>query len=143
MTLTRVVPVFLCGNLTFLSHDFFSSTLTTRLVFQAVEQKFSKSLRKTKVFCKKWLERYANLISSIDYGSHINQHQIESFKTLFPFLKDGGIYIVEDIQTFYRPSFGGGNLKTEEYEKSCIRFFLGLVDGLNYGEYLDESFFSS
>jgi hypothetical protein len=76
----------------------------------------------------------------IDDGSHVNEHQIETFKTLFPFLKSGGVYIIEDTQTSYWPKFGGGNLGTKEYEQSCMQFFLRLVDGLNYGEFLDEKF---
>ena len=37
----------------------------------------------------------------IEDGSHMWEHQITSLRTLFPFLKDGGIYIVEDLQTNY------------------------------------------
>jgi demethylmacrocin O-methyltransferase len=79
----------------------------------------------------------------VDDGSHINEHQIETFKVLFPFLKDDGIYVIEDTQTSYWPSFGGGSLGTEAYRQSCTRFFLDLVDGLNYGEFLDENFIPS
>lgn len=76
----------------------------------------------------------------VDDGSHINEHQIETFKTFFPFLKDRGVYVIEDTQTSYWPKFGGGNLETREYEQSCMRFFLGLVNGLNHGEFLDDNF---
>jgi hypothetical protein len=37
----------------------------------------------------------------IEDGSHIWDHQITSLRTLFPFLKNGGLYIVEDLQTNY------------------------------------------
>ena len=76
----------------------------------------------------------------IDDGSHINHHQIASFETLFSSLKEGGIYVIEDTQTSYWPSFGGGGNKTREYENSCMRYFLRLADELNYGEYLDEEY---
>ncbi|MDH5212461.1 MAG: class I SAM-dependent methyltransferase, partial [Betaproteobacteria bacterium] len=33
----------------------------------------------------------------IDDGSHLNAHQIETFGILWPHLKDGGTYIVEDV----------------------------------------------
>lgn len=33
----------------------------------------------------------------IDDGSHYSEHQALTFKYLFPCLKDGGVYIVEDI----------------------------------------------
>ena len=35
----------------------------------------------------------------IDDGSHFNRHQLFSFHPLFPHLKDGGIYVIEDVQT--------------------------------------------
>jgi hypothetical protein len=73
----------------------------------------------------------------IDDGSHINHHQIKSFETLFPFLSDGGIYVIEDTQTSYWPSYGGST-KTKESKNSCMYYFLNLADELNYGEYLDE-----
>lgn len=33
----------------------------------------------------------------IDDGSHVSEHIITSFKTLYPFLKDGGYYFIEDL----------------------------------------------
>jgi methyltransferase family protein len=37
----------------------------------------------------------------IEDGSHMWEHQITSLRTLFPFVKNGGLYIVEDLQTNY------------------------------------------
>lgn len=37
----------------------------------------------------------------LDDGSHIPEHQIFSFQSLFPHIKPGGIYIIEDIETSY------------------------------------------
>ncbi|MBU8542728.1 hypothetical protein ACFOEH_03390 [Roseomonas sp. CGMCC 1.13459] len=37
----------------------------------------------------------------IEDGSHMCEHQITSLRTLFPFVRNGGIYIVEDLQTNY------------------------------------------
>ena len=39
----------------------------------------------------------------IDDGSHINEDMIISFNTLFPLLKPGGWYIVEDLHACYWP----------------------------------------
>jgi SAM-dependent methyltransferase len=33
----------------------------------------------------------------IDDGSHYGEHIVTSFKTLYPYLKEGGIYIIEDL----------------------------------------------
>lgn len=37
----------------------------------------------------------------VDDGSHVSEHVITSFHTLFPLLNDGGIYAIEDLQTSY------------------------------------------
>jgi hypothetical protein len=72
----------------------------------------------------------------IDDGSHENAHQIETFRILWPFLKDGGAYFVEDVQTSYWPSYGGGPLGTSGYERSCMRWFKDLADSVNLPEFL-------
>jgi hypothetical protein len=37
----------------------------------------------------------------LDDGSHIGRHQRTSFDTLFPLLREGGLYLIEDLQTAY------------------------------------------
>jgi hypothetical protein len=45
----------------------------------------------------------------VDDGSHIGRHQKASFRTLFPLLEDGGLYVIEDLHTSYwRTLFEGG-----------------------------------
>jgi len=72
----------------------------------------------------------------VDDGSHENAHQIETFRILWPFLADGGAYIVEDVQTSYWPAFGGGPLGTGGYARSCMQWFKNLVDSVNLPEFL-------
>ncbi|MFZ1814410.1 MAG: class I SAM-dependent methyltransferase [Rhizobiaceae bacterium] len=43
----------------------------------------------------------------LDDGSHKSHHVIASFSHLFPKLKDGGIYVVEDLHCAYWEPFGG------------------------------------
>jgi len=71
----------------------------------------------------------------IDDGSHRNDDVIATFQVLFPLLKDNGIYVVEDMQTSYLPSFGGRTGRTMD-EQTTMGFFRSLTDGLNYSEYL-------
>jgi hypothetical protein len=61
-----------------------------------------------KYFLNETLNKIGTVDVIIDDGSHINKHVIETFKLLFPVLKDGGIYVVEDTQTAYWPDYGGG-----------------------------------
>jgi 8-demethyl-8-(2-methoxy-alpha-L-rhamnosyl)tetracenomycin-C 3'-O-methyltransferase len=39
----------------------------------------------------------------IDDASHISSNTIKSFQNLWPFLKPGGFYVIEDLQTSYDP----------------------------------------
>lgn len=43
----------------------------------------------------------------LDDGSHRNEHVVESFELLWPGLKPGGIYVIENVQTSFIPRFGG------------------------------------
>lgn len=67
----------------------------------------------------------------IDDGSHLNEDVVKSFRLLFRMLRENGIYVVEDTQTAYWPSWGGGIRSPH----SLIEFFKGLVDSLNHAEY--------
>ena len=52
-------------------------------------------------------ERYGPFDIVIDDGSHDNAHVRISFETLFPYVRSGGVYVIEDMQTAYIPRFGG------------------------------------
>lgn len=75
----------------------------------------------------------------IDDGSHINEHVIKTFKILFPKLKNGGIYVIEDTQTSYWKEYGGDskNLKNTD---TMLNFFKELTDCLNFQEIEDENY---
>jgi hypothetical protein len=84
----------------------------------------------------------------IDDGSHVNEHVITSFRTLFPYLQDGGIYVIEDLHTSYWPEYGGNWVSLNEPTTS-VSMLKSLVDGLNYQyipdrspTYFDESILS-
>lgn len=60
---------------------------------------------------KEGLEKVVFLIGNpniiIDDASHIQENTIKSFQILFPLLKSGGLYCIEDTVTSYWPSWGG------------------------------------
>lgn len=67
----------------------------------------------------------------IDDGSHECPDQISSFETLFPYLSNRGIYLVEDTHTSYHWTHHGGyHLKT-----SFIEYMKNIVDMLHASEY--------
>ena len=75
----------------------------------------------------------------IDDGSHINMHVIESFEFLFPKLKKGGIYVIEDTQTSYWKKYGGSS--TDFNKKGTIyNYFKALIDSLNNEEFVIENY---
>jgi hypothetical protein len=74
----------------------------------------------------------------IDDGSHRVWHVLASFEVLFPLLKDGGIYVIEDIQSSYWPEWGGSeDLNSTETSMALAK---RLTDSVNYEEYVDESY---
>jgi len=74
----------------------------------------------------------------IDDGSHRPPHVIKSFQILFPMLEDGGLYVIEDVQTSYWPQWKG-SLDPDDPTTS-MAMVKRLLDGLNHEEFLDESY---
>ncbi len=73
----------------------------------------------------------------IDDGSHICKDVIQTFEYLFPKLKEGGVYIVEDMHCSYWKTFGGG-LK---HKKSSIEYFKKLIDISVNRDHIQTGFF--
>jgi len=70
-----------------------------------------------------------------DDGSHIPEHQLLTFNTLFPKLEVGGVYIIEDIETSYWTKEGLYGYETKYglgHPKSIIEIFKNAVDGVNH-----------
>lgn len=64
----------------------------------------------------------------LDDGSHIASHQSASFRALFPLLKTGGLYCIEDVHTAYWPgSYEGG------YQRpgTAIELAKGIIDDMH------------
>lgn len=81
------------------------------------------------------IQKFKHPISFInDDGSHIPEHQILSFNHLFKVLQDGGIYIIEDIETSYwtkNDCYGYPTNYGYKNPKSCIELFKPVVDFIN------------
>jgi hypothetical protein len=80
----------------------------------------------------------------IDDGSHLSRHQLFSFYHLFPHLKDGGIYVIEDVQTSYwrgpvgEGEWDGNDPFSPEFKDTCVGQFLELAKYLNHAEFLSN-----
>lgn len=77
----------------------------------------------------------------IDDGSHLSRHQLFSFLELFPHIKDGGLYVIEDIQTSFwsgpvqGADWDGCHITDPKFSKTCCGWFLDLAKYLNYQEF--------
>lgn len=77
----------------------------------------------------------------VDDGSHIPEHQLLSFNSLFQVLKYGGVYIIEDIECSYWKRGGSYGYSTEYglgSSRSLVRKFLRLANWINR-EFLTSS----
>lgn len=70
----------------------------------------------------------------IDDGGHTMKQQITSLKALFPHLKSGGLYVIEDLHTSYWKGYGGrGDFDQPKAGKgTAVRYLQNLIDDLNY-----------
>lgn len=74
----------------------------------------------------------------IDDGSHRSPHVRKSFRILFPMLADGGLYVIEDLQTSYWPLWKGS--LDRNHPSTSMAMVKDLLDGLNYEEFLDDAY---
>ena len=77
-----------------------------------------------------------------DDGSHIPEHQLLTFNTLFPILKEGGIYIIEDIETSYWTKGECYNYKTRygyKHPDSIVEIFKDASDIMNREFIVDKT----
>lgn len=65
----------------------------------------------------------------IDDGSHVNMDTIVTFNILFPLLKSGDIYVVEDTETSYWDENYGGS--KDPHAATAMNYFKRLCDTLN------------
>lgn len=63
----------------------------------------------------------------LDDGSHLSSDVIKTFEIMFPKLKNGGIFIVEDLHASYWKSHGGGTRQ----KGTSIEYFKDFVEALN------------
>lgn len=88
----------------------------------------------TKDLLRVMAESGGNFDIIIDDGGHTMKQQLVSFKTLFPYLKSGGLYVIEDLHTSYWKSHeGGGSLsKPKAGSGTFIQFLKDLIDDINF-----------
>jgi len=123
----------------FLFGKIYSIDIYDKSVLQEKRIKIYQGSQVDEEFIDKVINEIGTLDIIIDDGSHLNGHIIETFKILFPKLKDGGVYVVEDMQTSYWKDYGGDSENLSN-PKTAMNFFKSLTDCLNYQEISDENY---
>ena len=84
------------------------------------------------------LDNYIQKVSGnfdiiIDDGGHTMQQQITSFKVLFPHVKSGGIYVIEDLHTSYPygPNYPAYYVCGNPCELTAVDLLKMLIDCVN------------
>ncbi|GGP51699.1 class I SAM-dependent methyltransferase [Saccharothrix coeruleofusca] len=70
----------------------------------------------------------------IDDGSHVNEHILTSFAALFPHVRTGGLYVIEDLWTSYLSGYGGDD-STTAGPRTGLGLVKRLVDALHHEEH--------
>jgi hypothetical protein len=92
--------------------------------------KFFQGSQDDAVFLKRVYDERGPFDIIIDDGSHVPKHVVTSFHILFPSLVDGGIYLIEDVQTAFWPSSGGSLLHGGE----TLKLARLVLECLNHAE---------
>ena len=71
------------------------------------------------------LQPYADII--LDDGSHIEEHMVTSFKTLWSLVKPNGFYIIEDIYISFLDRIAGLNKEFDFKDAKCVHIYKGDV----------------
>jgi hypothetical protein len=65
----------------------------------------------------------------LDDGSHISKDCIQYFNALWPRVKPGGLYVIEDLHASYWPEYGGSPRQVKP--PSTIEYLKYIVDALH------------
>jgi hypothetical protein len=85
------------------------------------------------IILNKIIKKYKKFDFIIDDGSHRYKDVRYSFEHLFPHLKNGGYYFIEDTQSSYIRELGGDGANLDN-QKTVINYFKKIIDKLNYKE---------
>jgi cephalosporin hydroxylase len=80
-------------------------------------------------------ERFAPIDVVIEDGGHTMTQQIATFEEMWPGVRDGGVYLVEDLHTSYWPKYGGGYKRAGTF----IEYAKDLIDQQHAWHSRDES----
>lgn len=80
-----------------------------------------------KEFLKKLMKKVGEVDIVIEDGGHTMDQQINTFNEVFPFVKEGGVFLIEDLHTSYWKEYGGGFKKPNTF----IEFSKKIIDDMH------------
>jgi cephalosporin hydroxylase len=89
------------------------------------DRKFLRALRK----------KVGDIDVVIEDGGHTMPQQINTFEVLWPAVRDGGVFLLEDLHTSYWPNYDGGHKKPGTF----IEYAKDLIDQMNAWHSREES----
>jgi|GEM_PF-2142951 len=81
-------------------------------------------------FLTRVCDEYGPFNIVIDDGSHVPKESSVSFHALFPRMADGGLYVIEDVQTWFFPRYGG----SLRQDGTPTALFDSIFEKLNHAE---------
>jgi demethylmacrocin O-methyltransferase len=104
-----------------------------RLQFDDPRVKVRRGSQVDEEFLKELHSEFGDFDVILDDGSHIPEHVIKTFTVMYPMVKNGGTYIIEDTQTSY---WSGPWSKDADYNTNnpTYSFFKNAPDWINYAE---------
>jgi predicted O-methyltransferase YrrM len=89
-------------------------------------------------FLRDLRERIGPIDVVIEDGGHKMTQQINTFEEIWPGVRDGGVFLVEDLHTSYWQSYGGGYKRAGTF----VEYAKDLVDQVNAWHSHDEQVLS-
>jgi cephalosporin hydroxylase len=86
-------------------------------------------------FLRQLRDRIGPIDIVIEDGGHTMTQQINTFEEIWPGVRDGGVFLIEDLHTSYWEKYGGGNKRPGTF----IEYAKDLVDQLNAWHSQDPS----
>jgi SAM-dependent methyltransferase len=90
-------------------------------------------------FLRSFRERVGPIDILIEDGGHTMGQQIATFEEMWPAVRDGGVYLVEDLHTSYWPEYEGGY----ERKGTFIEYAKHLIDQQNAWHSKDKESFAA
>lgn len=80
-----------------------------------------------RAFLKKLMKKIGPVDVVIEDGGHTMKQQIHTFEEVYPYVKEDGVFLIEDLHTSYWEGYGGGYRKAGTF----IEYAKDRIDELN------------